>query len=56
MYHDYNVFLTHKLDVVRRTSLTAMFSDEIDESYKIPSKLEESVLMIGRRGLTRLGR
>ena len=43
MYHDHNVFITHKLDVLRWTSLTMVFSDGINESQKILSKLEELV-------------
>jgi hypothetical protein len=31
MYHDHNVFITDKLDVLRQTSLTAVFSNGMNE-------------------------
>lgn len=40
MYRDHNVFITHKLGVLRRMSLKAVFSDGINDNQKI---LEESV-------------
>jgi hypothetical protein len=43
MFHDHTVLIMHKLDVLWRTSLTMVFSDGINESQKILSKLEESV-------------